>query len=259
MHSAFLYVLLGTGFTFLMTMLGAGIVFFFKKEISIRTQKIFLGFAAGVMMAASVWSLLIPAIEGSSHLGRLGFIPAAGGFLAGGVFIGAMDIVFKKLSKKIKSKNALMITAVTMHNIPEGMSVGVAFAMASLSKDESIFYAAIVFAFGIGIQNFPEGAAISLPLRNEGNSRLKSFLISAMSGVVEPVFGLLTVLVATSIKEFMPWMLSIAAGAMIYVVVDELIPSANYSEDSRDNSRVGTIAIISGFLIMMILDVAFAG
>ena len=258
MQSAFLYVLFGTGFTFLMTMLGAAIVFFFKKEISDRTQKIFLGFAAGVMMAASIWSLLIPAIEGSNHLGKLGFVPAAGGFLAGGVFIGGMDILFKRLSTKIKSENALMITAVTMHNIPEGMSVGVAFAMASLSMDRSMLYAAIVFAFGIGIQNFPEGAAISLPLRNEGNSRIRSFLISTMSGAVEPVFGLLTVLIASSIREFMPWMLSIAAGAMIYVVVDELIPRANDVGGEKGDSSVGTVAIISGFLIMMILDVAFS-
>lgn len=258
MHSAVIYAAIGTGFTFLMTTAGAAVVFLFKKEISANTQKLFLGFAAGVMMAASVWSLLIPAIEGSSHLGRLGFVPAAGGFIAGGAFIGGMDYIFKRCKGHIKSKNTLMLTAVTLHNIPEGMSVGVAFAMAGLSMEKSVFYAAAVFAFGIGIQNFPEGAAISLPMRNEGCSRFKAFVIGTLSGIVEPICGVLTVLIAAGIQKYMPWMLSFAAGAMIYVVVDELIPQANMQEENTANKSTGTIAVITGFLIMMILDVAFS-
>lgn len=254
MQTALIYAALGTGFTFLMTTAGAAVVFLFRKEISSRTQRLCLGFAAGVMMAASIWSLLIPAIEDSSYLGRLGFLPAACGFVAGGVFICGMDYVFRRVSGKIKNDNTLFVTAVTMHNIPEGMSVGAAFAMAALSMDKNMFYAAAVFAFGIGIQNFPEGAAISLPLRDKGCGRLRAFIIGMLSGIVEPIAGILTVLVASSVQRYMPWMLSFAAGAMIYVVVDELIPKVN----ERENERAGTMAVIGGFLIMMILDVALS-
>lgn len=254
MQSALIYAALGTGFTFLMTMLGASVVFLFKKEIDGKTQRLFLGFAAGVMMAASIWSLLIPAIEDSSYLGRLGFLPAACGFVAGGVFIGGMDHLFRKVSGRIKNDNTLFITAVTLHNIPEGMSVGAAFAMAGLSMDKNMLYAAAVFAFGIGIQNFPEGAAISLPMRDKGCGRLKAFVVGMLTGIVEPIAGILTVLVASRVERYMPWMLSFAAGAMIYVVVDELIPKVN----ERESEVAGTMAVIGGFLIMMVLDVAFS-
>lgn len=258
MQNAILYAALGTGFTFLMTTLGSGVVFFFKKEISCRTQRVFLGFAAGVMMAASIWSLLIPALEQNSYLGRWGAIPAALGFSAGGIFIYIMDLIFGRLEKTIKSPNTLLVTAVTIHNIPEGMSVGAAFAIAVLSQDKSMIAAAAVFAFGIGVQNFPEGAAISLPMRNEGKTRFTSFMIGSLTGLVEPICGMLTVLVASSIERYMPWMLSFAAGAMIYVVVDELIPQANRREKEKCSGAFGTISIIVGFLVMMVLDVMFS-
>ncbi len=258
MHEAFIFAALGTGFTFLMTTLGAAVVFLFRKNINPLSQRLCLGFAAGVMMAASIWSLLIPSIEESSYLGRLGFLPAALGFAAGGVFIYTMDAVFMKMKMKISNNNALMLTAVTLHNIPEGISVGAAFAMAGLSRESSMFYAAAVFAFGIGIQNFPEGAAISLPMRQEGFTKFKSFFIGMMSGIVEPVFGMMTVLAATRISNYMPWMLSFAAGAMIYVVVEELIPQINIYQGETKKSKAGTAAVIAGFLIMMILDVALS-
>lgn len=250
MKQSLLFVVLGTGFTFFMTALGSAVVFLFKRQISEKVQRLFLGFAAGVMMSASIWSLLIPALENTKNLGKWSFVPATLGFFVGGVFIYVMDIIFKRLKSIMQNENALMITAVTIHNIPEGMSVGAAFAMAGLCGDRNMLYAATVFAFGIGIQNFPEGAAISLPLRSEGLSRIRSFVIGALTGIVEPIFGIMTVAISSQIEVYMPWMLSFAAGAMIYVVVDELIPKAN------ENDTFGTGAVIAGFLIMMILDVA---
>lgn len=252
----------GTGFTFLMTCLGAAMVFLFKKEIKENIQKIFLGFAAGVMIAASVWSLLIPAIEEAESKGQIGWIPAAGGFVLGVVFLYGLDQFIphlhpeanktEGLSSSMK-RTSLLVIAVTLHNIPEGMAVGLSFALAAQQNGDSAGYAAAVaLAMGIGIQNFPEGAAISLPLRQEGMSRGKSFLFGSVSGLVEPIFGILTVLISAAILPFMPWLLAFAAGAMMYVVVEELIPEAHLGE----HSNIGTIGVMSGFLIMMILDVS---
>lgn len=262
MGHALLMASAGTGFTFLMTTLGAAMVFFFRKSMSGKSQKVFLGFAAGVMIAASVWSLLIPAIEEAAANGKIGWIPAAGGFILGILFLLGLDQIIPHLhpgsadaegpSTSMK-RTSLLVMAVTLHNIPEGMAVGLSFALAAQHGGTPASYAAaLALALGIGIQNFPEGAAISLPLRQEGFSVGKSFVYGTLSGIVEPIFGILTVLVSGFIGPYMPWMLSFAAGAMMYVVVEELIPEAHLGE----HSNIGTLGVMAGFLIMMILDVA---
>lgn len=250
----------GTGFTFLMTTLGAAMVFLFRNTISAGIQRIFLGFAAGVMIAASVWSLLIPAITEAEAAGIPGWLPAAGGFILGVGFLMLLDGVLPHLHPGASEpegapsswrRTTLLVLAVTLHNIPEGMAVGLSFALAA-QHGEGLSTAAMALALGIGIQNFPEGAAISLPLRQEGLPAWKSFLYGSLSGIVEPVFGVLVVLAAGGIQPLMPWLLSFAAGAMLYVVVEELIPEAHLGE----HSNVGTLGVMGGFLVMMILDVA---
>ena len=240
---------LGTGFTFLMTTLGAATVFFFSGEPRPKFQKAMLGFAAGVMTAASVWSLLLPAIDQARAEGKLpGWLPAAAGMLLGVVFLAALDSLLPRLRRTPREdwrQNTLLMTAITLHNVPEGMAVGLAFALAA--EGEGLAGAAAL-AMGIGIQKFPEGAAISLPLRQEGFSRRRAFLGGTLSGSVEPVFGVLVVLAAGAVHPLMPWLLSFAAGAMLYVVVEELVPQAH--------SRSGTCGFVGGFLVMMVLDVA---
>ena len=240
---------LGTGFTFLMTTLGAATVFFFSGEPRPKFQKAMLGFAAGVMTATSVWSLLLPAIDQARAEGKLpGWLPAAAGMLLGVVFLAALDSLLPRLRRTPREdwrQNTLLMTAITLHNVPEGMAVGLAFALAA--EGEGLAGAAAL-AMGIGIQNFPEGAAISLPLRQEGFSRRRAFLGGTLSGSVEPVFGVLVVLAAGAVHPLMPWLLSFAAGAMLYVVVEELVPQAH--------SRSGTCGFVGGFLVMMVLDVA---
>lgn len=261
MTQSLLWAAGGTGFTFLMTSLGAAVVFFFRRQVTASAQRIFLGFAAGVMIAASVWSLLIPAIEEAEGAGQVGWVPAAGGFVLGVAFLMALDGILPHLhpgareSEGARSKlhrTTLLIFAVTLHNIPEGMAVGLSFALAAQHNDPALYAGAMALAVGMGIQNFPEGAAIALPLRQEGVGRTRAFLWGSLSGLVEPVFGLLTVLLAGSIQPLMPWLLSFAAGAMLYVVVEELIPEAHLGE----HSNVGTLGVMGGFLVMMILDVA---
>ena len=261
MTQALLWASGGTGFTFLMTALGASMVFLFRRQSSPSLHRMMLGFAAGVMIAASMWSLLIPAIEEAQAMGMAGWLPAAGGSALGIAFLLAMDALLPHLSPESfhwregetsPRRTALMGLAVTLHNIPEGMAVGISFALASQNGDPAPLTAATALALGIGIQNFPEGAAIALPLRQEGMSRGKAFLMGALSGIVEPIFGLLTVLVVGSVGPLMPWLLSFAAGAMLYVVVEELIPEANLSQGGHS----GTLGVMGGFLIMMILDVA---
>ncbi len=256
-----LAALQGTGFTFLMTTLGASLVFFFRKEISAGIQRVFLGFAAGVMIAASVWSLLIPAIEQAEELGQIGWIPAAGGFILGGLFLFLLDKLLPHLHPGSKDpegmhsslkRTTMLIFAVTLHNIPEGMAVGLSFALAAKEGGSAMLTSALALALGIGIQNFPEGAALSLPLRQEGTPTWKAFIYGSLSGIVEPIFGVLTVFAAGSVVGVMPWLLSFAAGAMIYVVVEELIPEAHLGE----HSHTGTLGVMVGFLVMMILDVA---
>jgi len=252
----------GLGFIFLMTCLGAATVFFFRKAALGILQQIFLGFAAGVMIAASIWSLLVPAIEQAQAQGMAGWIPAACGFALGALFLLGLDQIIPHLHPfsgvsegpaSASKRTTLLISAVTLHNIPEGMAVGLAFALAAQHGNGSAAYAAaIALAIGIGIQNFPEGAAISLPLGQEGLSPGKAFGLGCLSGVVEPVFGMVAVLLAVWIAPAMPWLLSFAAGAMIYVVVEELIPEAHLGE----HSHAGTLGVLAGFLVMMVLDVA---
>ena len=242
---------LGTGFTFLMTTLGAAMVFFFAGEPRPHFQKALLGFAAGVMTAASVWSLLLPAINRSAALPLPSWLPAAGGMLLGVVFLAALDGLLPRLRRSRGRLDAswrqttLLMTAITLHNVPEGMAVGLAFALAAGGEGLA---GAAALAMGIGIQNFPEGAAVALPLRQEGWSRPRAFAGGMLSGAVEPVFGVLVVLAAAGVEPLMPWLLSFAAGAMLYVVVEELVPQAH--------SRAGTCGFVLGFLVMMVLDVA---
>ena len=245
MQTALLWAAGGTGFTFLMTTLGAASVFLFRKRNSMVFQRIFLGFAAGVMIAASVWSLLIPAIERAEE-----------------AFLMVLHQLLPHLHpgeskpEGLPSKwdrPTLLFTAVTLHNIPEGMSVGLLFAMAAQNGgDPAMFGMAVALAIGIGIQNVPEGAAVALPMLQEGMSAPKAFALGALSGLAEPVFGILVVLFAGLISPYMPWMLAFSAGAMMYVVVEELIPEAHLGE----HSNAGTLGVMAGFLVMMILDVA---
>ena len=262
MGKALLWAAIATGFTFLMTSLGASLVFFFRKKVSLSAQRVFLGFAAGVMIAASIWSLLIPAMEEAESYGLPGWLPAGGGFVLGIGFLMLLDALLPHLhpgSLKAEGRSSswkrttLLMLAVTLHNIPEGMAVGLTFSLAAGNVGDGTSLAgALALALGMGIQNFPEGAAISLPLREEGASPVKSFLYGSLSGIVEPIFGIAVALIASSIGPLMPWLLSFAAGAMMYVVVEELIPEANLGE----HSHIGTLGVMGGFLIMMILDVA---
>ncbi|MDR2847574.1 MAG: ZIP family metal transporter [Bacteroidales bacterium] len=260
--NGFLWVAGGTGFIFLMTCLGSAMVFFFRKQTGRLMQTIFLGFAAGIMIAASVFGLLVPSIEEAEAHGQIGWLPAAGGFTLGVLFLLLLDRLIPHLHPSSNTREGLslsmkrttlLVSAVTLHNIPEGMAVGLSFALAAQhSSDVAAYSAAMALALGIGIQNFPEGAAVALPLRQEGFSTKKSFLLGCISGAVEPIFGLLMVLIAAFIAPFMPWLLAFAAGAMLYVVVEELIPEAHLGE----HSNVGTLAVMAGFLVMMVLDVA---
>lgn len=238
----------GLLFIFLMTTLGAAMVFFISGGAGSRFQKTTLGFAAGVMTAASVWSLLLPAMEQTEGLPV--WLPAAAGLLAGAAFLAGMDTLLPRLSRNRgldegSRQNRLLMLAITLHNIPEGMAVGLAFALAA--EGEGLAGAAAL-ALGVGIQNFPEGTAVALPLAQGGGTRKRSFLRGMLSGSVEPVAGILVVLAAASVQPLMPWLLSFAAGAMLYVVVEELVPQAH--------SRAGTCGFLLGFLIMMVLDVA---
>ena len=246
---------------FLGTALGAGCVFFLKREMNKTLQRGLAGFAAGVMVAASVWSLLIPALEQCEEMGKLSFIPAVIGFLLGIAFLLLLDHIIPHLHagneeaegpKSNLKKTTMLVLAVTLHNIPEGMAVGVVFAGWLSGVEEITLMGAFALALGIAIQNFPEGAIISMPLISEGISKPKAFLYGVLSGIVEPLGVLLTVLVAGSIIPLIPYCLSFAAGAMMYVVVEELIPEMAEGE----HSHLGTIVFAIGFVLMMILDVA---
>jgi ZIP family zinc transporter len=261
--SPVLVAILGIAFIFAMTTAGAAMVFFFKKVMGTMAKRIFLGFAAGVMIAASIWSLLTPAIAEAQSMGMIGWIPASIGFLGGGLFLLLIDTVVPHLHtdsdkpegvKTRLSRTTMLVFAVTLHNVPEGLAVGLAFGLALHTGTTVALAAAVGLALGIGIQNFPEGAAISLPLKQEGMSTAKSFYAGSLSGAVEPVAAVLGILLAAVLSAIMPWFLSFAAGAMIYVVVEELIPEAQLGE----HSNAGTIAVMIGFVLMMILDVALA-
>ena len=246
---------------FIGTTAGAACVFFLKNALKPSVQKAFLGFASGVMVAASVWSLLIPSMDMSGHMGKLAFIPASVGFLLGIGFLLLLDEIIPHLHidteqpegpKSDWKKSTMLVLAVTLHNIPEGMAVGVVYAGYISGNTGITAMAALVLAIGIAIQNFPEGAIISLPLRSEGLSRSKSFLYGYLSGVVEPIAAVITILAAGIITPALPYLLSFAAGAMLYVVVEELIPEMSQGK----HSNIGVIAFAVGFGIMMMLDVA---
>ncbi|MFV0268382.1 MAG: ZIP family metal transporter [Draconibacterium sp.] len=251
-----------TLFTWLLTALGAGMVFFFKS-IKRKVLNSMLGFASGVMIAASFWSLLNPAIEMAEASGLVPWVPAVVGFLAGGAFLLAVDKILPHLhlgqprekAEGIETswkRSVLLVLAITLHNIPEGLAVGVAFGALANNPDAGMLAGAIALAIGIGLQNFPEGAAVSIPLRREGFSRLKAFNYGQMSGVVEPIAGVLGAYLVLTMEPLLPYALSFAAGAMIFVVVEELIPESQ----SGNETDLSTVGAIIGFATMMLLDVA---
>lgn len=246
---------------FLGTSLGAMCVFFMKKDMGVLLQRILTGFAAGVMVAASVWSLLIPSMEQSADMGRLAFVPAAIGFGVGILFLLLLDHVVPHLhlnSEKAEGphknlhKTTMMVLAVTIHNIPEGMAVGVVYAGWLSGHTGITWMAALTLSLGIAIQNFPEGAIVSMPLKAEGMKKGKAFLLGVLSGAVEPVGAILTIIAAGVIVPLLPYLLSFAAGAMMYVVVEELIPEMSTGK----HSDIGTIFFAVGFVVMMAMDVA---
>lgn len=254
--------LLATLFTWFVTALGSSTVFIFKT-INKRILDGMLGFAAGVMIAASFWSLLSPAIEMAEEAGGIPWLPAVVGFLAGGLFLWLVDILMPHLHIGVAQepegletswqRSVLLVLAITLHNIPEGLAVGVAFGAIAAELPAATLAGAAALAIGIGLQNFPEGAAVSVPLRREGLSRMKSFIYGQASGIVEPIAGVLGAVAVVAMKPILPYALSFAAGAMIYVVVEELIPEA---QQEKHHSNVGTIGAMLGFAIMMFLDVA---
>ena len=243
------------------TTLGSAMVFFMKNKMNAKVEKLLLGFASGVMIAASIWSLIIPSIDMAEEQNKIAWIPAAVGFLLGITFLLVLDSVIPHLHLKsdepegIKSKlkkTTMMVFAVTLHNIPEGMAVGVTFAGALIGNAGITMAGAFALAIGIAIQNFPEGAIISMPLKSEEMSKTKAFIYGTLSGIVEPIGAVITILLTNAVVPILPYLLSFAAGAMIYVVVEELIPESQ----SGDHSNIGTIGVAIGFTIMMILDVA---
>lgn len=254
-------IFIGIMLPFFGTALGAACVFLFRRELRPSLQKSFLGFASGVMVAASVWSLLIPAMDMSEAMGKFAFVPAAAGFLLGIAFLLFMDKAVPHLHmgseqsegpRVALKKTTMLVLAVTLHNIPEGLSAGAVFAGVLAQNSTVTLAGAFALSIGIAIQNFPEGAIISLPLRSEGIGRGRSFLCGALSGIVEPIAAGLTLLLAAYVQPILPYLLSFSAGAMIYVVVEELIPEASEGE----HSNIGTITFALGFVLMMVLDVA---
>ena len=247
---------IATLFTWGMTTLGAAIVFFFKKT-NRNLMDAMLGISAGVMIAASFWSLLAPSIEMAENLGMIPWLVASTSFMAGGLLLFIGDKIYTKLEQKSKKKghkkrSIMLLLSITLHNIPEGLAIGVAFGSIIYGLSGATILSACILALGIGLQNFPEGSAVSLPLRREGYSRIKSFLLGSLSGIVEPISAIIGAILVIKVQTFLPYCLAFAAGAMIYVVVEELIP------ESQSNKRKDLMALFTliGFSIMMILDVA---
>lgn len=254
-------IFLGLMIPFIGTTMGAACVLFMKDDLKPLVRKSLLGFAAGVMVAASVWSLLIPAMDMSGHMGKFAFVPAAAGFLLGIGFLLLLDRTIphmhigseeKEGPGCVLSKSTMLVLAVTIHNIPEGISSGAVFAGLLTGNKDVTAAGAFALAVGIAVQNLPEGFIVSLPIRSEGGGRGKAFLYGTFSGVVEPVAGGITVLLAAYITPVLPYLLAFAAGAMIYVVVEELVPESAQGE----HSNIGTVGFAAGFVLMMILDVA---
>ena len=264
-YSPVMQAFIGTMFTWIVTALGASLVFFFKN-VKQNVLNAMLGFAAGVMTAASFWSLLAPSIEMAEELNQTPWLIAAVGFLSGGLFLLIVDKILPHLHSGMKTKDAegvktslqrsvLLVLAITLHNIPEGLAVGVAFGAVAYGLPSASLAGAVALAIGIGLQNFPEGAAVSIPLRREGFSRGKAFLYGQASGVVEPISGVLGAIAVLAMRPILPYALAFAAGAMIYVVVEELIPEGQIKEEGV-HSDVTTIGYMVGFAVMMVLDVA---
>lgn len=261
-YNPVLLALGATLFTWLVTAAGASMVFFFKS-IHKKVLNSMLGFAAGVMIAASFWSLLKPAIEMAESAGTTPWVPAVVGFLSGGAFLFLVDKLLPHLhiglsvdkAEGIKTswqRSVLLVLAITLHNIPEGLAVGVAFGALANTPEVGVLAGALALALGIGLQNFPEGAAVSIPLRREGFSRFKAFNYGQISGIVEPIAGVLGAYMVLTVKPLLPYALSFAAGAMIFVVVEELIPESQ----SDNESDLSTVGAMLGFAVMMLLDVA---
>ena len=254
-------IMQGLAIPFLGTSLGAAMVFLLRGQLNEMVQRSLTGFAAGVMVAASVWSLLIPAMEQSEAMGQLAFVPAVVGLWAGILFLLLLDHIMPHLHMNSEeqegpqcslSRRLMLVLAVVLHNIPEGMAVGVVYASWQSGASEITFAAAMALSIGIAIQNFPEGAIVSLPLRAEGTGSMKAFGMGVFSGAVEPVAAVLTIIFASFVIPVLPYLLSFAAGAMIYVVVEELIPEMSAGQ----HSNIGTLMFAVGFSVMMILDVA---
>ena len=248
-----LYSMAGILIPFIGTSLGSSLVFFLKKDMNEKFEKLTVGFAAGVMIAASVWSLIIPSVEMAEKQGKIEWLPATIGLISGVLFL----IIINKIAEKIETKRNgkklnMLLFSVTLHNIPEGMAVGVCFA-GFLSGNAGIsLFEAMILAIGIAIQNVPEGAIISMPLKMEGMSKAKAFLYGVLSGIVEPIASIITILLLNIVVPILPYLLSFAAGAMIYVVVEELVPKIHNGK----KSTLGVIGVIIGFALMMILDIA---
>lgn len=256
-------VIIGLLIPFIGTSAGAACVFFMKKNLSKSLQRALTGFAAGVMVAASIWSLLIPAMEQSDEMGRFAFVPAAIGFWCGILFLLFLDNIIPHLHMNAEKaegpmsrlpRTTMMVLAVTLHNIPEGMAVGIVYAGYLTGSAEITAGGALALSLGIAIQNFPEGAIISMPLHAEGRSKGKAFIDGVLSGAVEPIFGAVTIIASGFIIPAMPYLLSFAAGAMIYVVVEELVPEMSEGE----HSNIGVLVFAVGFTLMMALDVALS-
>lgn len=254
-------IVIGLLIPFIGTALGSAMVYLLKDKVNIKIEKVLLGFASGVMIAASVWSLLIPSIKMAEKQGTIAWMPASIGFILGIAFLLLLDRIIPHLhinenkpeGPKTKiSKTMMLVLAVTLHNIPEGMAVGVVFAGLLTGNTAISVAGAFALSMGIALQNFPEGAIISMPLKSEGVSKNKSFIYGVLSGIVEPIAGLITILLTSAISSVLPYFLSFAAGAMIYVVAEELIPDSQNGK----HSDLGTIGLAIGFVIMMILDVA---
>ena len=261
MIKLYIKVIQGLLLPFLGTVLGAACVFFMKNKLNQKIQRIFTGFAGGVMVAASVWSLLIPAMEQADYMGKLSFIPAVVGFWAGVLFLLLLDNIVPHLHldsndaegpKSALSRSAKLVLAVTLHNIPEGMAVGVVYAALLSGSTDITVTGALALSLGIAIQNFPEGAILSMPLHSRSTGKMKSFIGGALSGIVEPIGAVITILAASFVTPILPYLLSFAAGAMIYVVVEELIPEMS----SGKHSNIGTLCFALGFTLMLALDVA---
>ena len=260
--STTLLTILGFSIIFIATTAGSSVVWFFKNDISEKVNTVFLGFASGIMIAASIWSLIIPSIEGASSWGDWSFVPAVVGFLIGGLFLVFLDRIVphfhsgtneeEGLRSSLK-KSTKMFLAVTIHNIPEGLAIGFAFGAAASLGDYGAFVSAFALALGMAIQNFPEGAAVSLPMKSATGSRLKAFLFGTASGAVEPIAAVAGYFLVAGLTAVQPWFLAFAAGAMIFVVAEDLIPDSHLAS----NPHLGTWGVMIGFAVMMVLDVVF--